>query len=204
VNGHFLLVETSAPYAAVDLLPRRRPYVLGRSSKCDIVVHHPSVSRRHAEISLVDSTVLVRDLRSCNGTFIDDERIERAPLTRGQRLRLGSVAFALTGTDVEEELQDSDMETDDADGYGRSAARPTVSGSAEPALTLAQLRVFQLLLAGLLEKTIAHRLALSLHTVHNHVRAIYKAFGVHSRAQLLASQLQKGGLHPVESESRKP
>ena len=75
MNGNFILVETISPFASIDLLPLGRAHVLGRSTKCDIVVNHPTVSRRHAEISMVDSTLLVLDLGSFNGTFIDQERV---------------------------------------------------------------------------------------------------------------------------------
>jgi DNA-binding NarL/FixJ family response regulator len=59
-------------------------------------------------------------------------------------------------------------------------------------LSEAERRVFELLLTGQPEKGIARRLDLSPHTVHNHVRAILRAFHVHSRAELLAELLRNG------------
>jgi pSer/pThr/pTyr-binding forkhead associated (FHA) protein len=49
--------------------------ISGRTSGVDIVIEHPSVSRRHAELSLSWSGAFVKDLNSANGTFINDERI---------------------------------------------------------------------------------------------------------------------------------
>ena len=46
--------------------------------------------------------------------------------------------------------------------------------------------VLELLLAGLSEKEAASRLGLSRHTVHEYTKALYRAFGVHSRGELLA------------------
>jgi DNA-binding CsgD family transcriptional regulator len=46
--------------------------------------------------------------------------------------------------------------------------------------------VLRLLLSGLSEKQIAARLDLSRHTVHNHVKEIYRVVGVQSRAELMA------------------
>lgn len=46
--------------------------------------------------------------------------------------------------------------------------------------------VFPLLFSQLAEKEIAHQLAISPHTVHQYIRSIYKAYGVGSRAALLA------------------
>ena len=44
---------------------------------------------------------------------------------------------------------------------------------------------------GLLEKQVARELGISRHTVHNHIRVIYRAFGVHSRAELLVRVRQQ-------------
>ena len=60
-------------------------------------------------------------------------------------------------------------------------------------LSEAQQRVFDELLSGLPEKAIARRLRLSTHTVHNHIRAIFRHYEVHSRAELLARHLRDQG-----------
>ncbi len=52
-------------------LPRAGSVVLGRAPECDIVLEDPSVSRRHARLSL-DHEVLLEDLGSANGTFVRD------------------------------------------------------------------------------------------------------------------------------------
>src|SRR3954469_2923741 len=67
--------------------------VLGRSPKCDFRLNHPTVSSRHAELTLCDESLVVRDLGSRNGTYVDDVRIERATLDVGQSLRLGLVTL---------------------------------------------------------------------------------------------------------------
>jgi pSer/pThr/pTyr-binding forkhead associated (FHA) protein len=41
-----------------------------------VYVDHPSVSRRHARISIADDRVTVEDLHSRNGTFIDGRGID--------------------------------------------------------------------------------------------------------------------------------
>ena len=53
-------------------------------------------------------------------------------------------------------------------------------------LTPRQREVLDLLLEGLSEKEIATRLVLSRHTVHNHIRGIYRSMGVSSRYELFA------------------
>lgn len=69
--------------------------LIGRGKDCGIVLHDVSVSRIHAKISrLADGRVTVEDLRSSNGTFVNDRRVETQELSHGDRLRFGTVAFA--------------------------------------------------------------------------------------------------------------
>jgi pSer/pThr/pTyr-binding forkhead associated (FHA) protein/subtilisin family serine protease len=64
---------------------------LGRGSENDLVLEHPTVSRRHARITCADGVCMVEDLGSSNGTFVDGVRAPRAKLKPGSRLQLGDV-----------------------------------------------------------------------------------------------------------------
>jgi hypothetical protein len=67
---------------------------IGRSAPADVVVPHKSVSREHCLIGLANDELLVTDLNSTNGTFIDDARISRATvLPIGSVLRLGQISL---------------------------------------------------------------------------------------------------------------
>ncbi len=59
-------------------------------------------------------------------------------------------------------------------------------------LTPRERQVLELLLGGDSEKLIARRLGLSPHTVHDYVKAVYRAFGVHSRSELCARGCRDG------------
>jgi pSer/pThr/pTyr-binding forkhead associated (FHA) protein len=62
----------------------------GRTAGVDIVIEHPSVSRRHAEISLSWSGAFIKDLNSANGTFVNDERISGSKRLRDRdEIRFG-------------------------------------------------------------------------------------------------------------------
>ncbi len=64
-------------------------YILGRHPDCTIVIPHPSISRRHARIFADASGVYIEDLRTTNGTYVDDARIEgTVPLRDGTIIRL--------------------------------------------------------------------------------------------------------------------
>jgi pSer/pThr/pTyr-binding forkhead associated (FHA) protein len=64
--------------------------VAGRTAGVDLVIDHPSVSRRHAEISLSWSGAFIKDLNSANGTFVNDQRISGSQRLRDRdEIRLG-------------------------------------------------------------------------------------------------------------------
>jgi DNA-binding CsgD family transcriptional regulator len=60
-------------------------------------------------------------------------------------------------------------------------------------LSRRQRETLRMLLAGQAPKEIARTLDLSTHTVHDYVRAVYRAFGVHSRAELMTVHRRKEG-----------
>jgi pSer/pThr/pTyr-binding forkhead associated (FHA) protein len=66
---------------------------IGRAQDNDIVVADASVSRHHASIEYRNEGFLLRDLGSQNGTWVGDQRVTEAPLSRGDALRLGDAFF---------------------------------------------------------------------------------------------------------------
>jgi len=70
-----------------------RPLVVGRDSSCEIELADDSVSRRHATIEPCGQILIVTDLDSTNGTYINDLRISQQTLMPGDRLRFGNQIF---------------------------------------------------------------------------------------------------------------
>ena len=77
---------------------RANPTTVGRADGNLFQIIEPAVSGRHCEILLRGNEVVVRDLKSTNGTFIQGERITEAVLKPGQILRLGRVDLRLEGS----------------------------------------------------------------------------------------------------------
>jgi pSer/pThr/pTyr-binding forkhead associated (FHA) protein len=72
---------------------------LGRREDNDFQIDDPTVSSLHCEIRVNgDSSVVVRDLGSSNGTFIDGQQIREETLNVGQTLTLGDVELVLEQT----------------------------------------------------------------------------------------------------------
>lgn len=53
-----------------------RPTIFGRASSCDVVLDHASISRQHAKMEVVGNTLILTDLRSCHGTFLNGKLLE--------------------------------------------------------------------------------------------------------------------------------
>jgi predicted component of type VI protein secretion system len=70
--------------------------VIGRGEDCHLRPQSEAVSRRHCVIITTDNEVVVRDLNSRNGTFVNDERVgEEAVLLHGDILRVGPLQFEM-------------------------------------------------------------------------------------------------------------
>ena len=70
---------------------------IGRMEDNTFQIAEQSVSSHHCEILLKGSDVIVRDLDSTNGTYINGEKISEKVLKPGQILRLGNVEARLEG-----------------------------------------------------------------------------------------------------------
>jgi hypothetical protein len=56
----------------------------------DVVLLDPAISRRHAIISKENGVLMIEDLGSSNGTYVNDQRIATAEIKPGDRVKIGS------------------------------------------------------------------------------------------------------------------
>ncbi len=92
-GGELLLVGTTVPVQGDSFTLPQGEHDVGRVDTCAICVPDNSVSRGHATIFVRGPRVIVRDHGSSNGTFVNDEKIEEAPVGPGDRIRFGRVEF---------------------------------------------------------------------------------------------------------------
>lgn len=73
-----------------------QPFTIGRDFDNSLCLASPTVSRRHAELLIVDQDLFVRDTKSRNGTFLNGRRIDSFERLRsGDMLQFGGMAFTV-------------------------------------------------------------------------------------------------------------
>ncbi|HOY22648.1 MAG TPA: FHA domain-containing protein [Cellvibrio sp.] len=78
-----------------------RAVIIGRTDQCDITIPGTHLSRRHTELRIQGSKLLVKDLGSSNGTFLNDKSISEATAENGDRLRVDVYTFRLVAPDMD-------------------------------------------------------------------------------------------------------
>lgn len=86
-----------------DLAAHPGAVTIGRESGNVVQLDDNEVSRRHAEIRRVGDSFVVGDLKSSNGTFLNDRRVERAELAGGDRIRVGRSVLVYAATQADED-----------------------------------------------------------------------------------------------------
>ncbi len=72
-----------------------RVRTLGRGPRADFVLDAALVSRAHCRLVVTDDELVVENLCSTNGTFVNDRQVERSTLKVGDRLRAGRVELQI-------------------------------------------------------------------------------------------------------------
>ena len=93
-----------------------RPVTIGRSPDNDLPVDNLAVSNYHAKIYFEAGRMVIEDLDSLNGTFVNDLRVERATLHDGDNIHIGKHKIKV----------DASGDTPIAWDTGRKAAAPRI------------------------------------------------------------------------------
>ena len=111
----FVLVDTETGDTKQHWIARP-PVTVGRDPTSEIIIDDPSISRRHCQF-LIDpyGSLVVRDLDSKNGVYIDDRRVDKAIVPPKAELRIGLITLRvdLTDEDIDETLANSSNDTYD-------------------------------------------------------------------------------------------
>lgn len=69
------------------------PVLIGRAADSQIRLDDHSISNHHCEIDYFNGTMIVRDLDTVHGTFVNGKRVGEAELKPGDQLAVGMLTF---------------------------------------------------------------------------------------------------------------
>jgi pSer/pThr/pTyr-binding forkhead associated (FHA) protein len=110
-------------------LKPEKQVVIGRSSDLDMVLVEDMVSRKHAKITIAGGKVVIEDLGSTNGTFVNGEKIKQSRLKEGDRILIGTSILKLVAQGSQEGLDDAEVRAKLEEAAAASAARQSKSSS---------------------------------------------------------------------------
>lgn len=123
------LVAVTADGSKRDVPMKRARLVIGRKPECDIRIPVPSVSREHCEVRVEGGKVVVKDLGSSNGTYVNRERIQETELAPGHLIGVGPAVFVVR---IDGNPARIDAEASVAKGSAPEPAAATTAPAARP------------------------------------------------------------------------
>lgn len=94
--------------------------IIGRDQSVDIVLQGGHVSRRHAQLSVRDNNLWLKDLNSSNGTFVNGARIDEQQLQDNDEFQIDVVRFLVLNT-LHDALRERTTESVTLTSEGRPA-----------------------------------------------------------------------------------
>ena len=101
---------------------KRSVLLIGRHPECDVRIKLTSISRRHCCLAQVDDTMIVRDLGSRHGVWVNGRRVEERVLKAGDQLAIGPKIFIVRAFEFDhdpipansspQDVSDSDSDSD--------------------------------------------------------------------------------------------
>jgi len=90
-------LKSTASWMENQLFPIEGKTVLGREANCDISIPVEHLSRRHVEFEIKGGKLLIRDLDSSNGTFLNGNRITESYAKPGDKIKVDVISFEVIG-----------------------------------------------------------------------------------------------------------
>ena len=126
---HIVLKVASGSHKGKEIKVSTEKFLIGRSDSCQLRPKSESVSRKHCIIVRKDNRVLVQDLKSRNGTFVNEKRLptDKAKVLKpGDLLKVASLEFEVV---IEPSL--NAPKKPEVEGVADAASRVVDAGSSE-------------------------------------------------------------------------
>jgi FHA domain len=93
LEAHYFFIPEESPN--IKLKVKKVTNVVGREGTCDVYIESNQVSRRHCLLQVTERGLLVKDLESTNGTFVNGTPTADGYINEGDRLSLGTYVMTL-------------------------------------------------------------------------------------------------------------
>ncbi len=87
------IVALNGQHKGEDFRLRVGKNVLGTAADCDIVLTDKKISRKHATVRYEGGEFQIADLDSSNGTYVNDEKVQKHDLIDNDIIKLGDIEF---------------------------------------------------------------------------------------------------------------
>jgi predicted component of type VI protein secretion system len=124
VNVTLVVVQPDGSKRPVPIKKER--VVIGRKPEATIRIPVPAVSREHCEVRVEDGKVLLKDLGSSNGTYVNRERVQESQLAPGDLVAVGPAVFCIV-------IDGKPLDVDAKAMYARGKAPEPVAAAKAPA-----------------------------------------------------------------------
>ena len=88
-----LIIRKGKNLGQAFTLDRSVPVSIGRSRVCEIRLEDTTVSGQHCRIISEDGKHCLYDLRSTNGTYVNDKKVRKVELKEGDIIKVGETYF---------------------------------------------------------------------------------------------------------------
>jgi DNA-binding CsgD family transcriptional regulator len=157
----------------------KNPFIVGRNEDCNLSILSKTVSRKHAEIFKKMDGPFLRDLKSKNGTFLNEQLLNAdAKLKDGDIIHFGDVKFKFF-------FKDDRGSTCDSGTIFAGSPKKHDDFASHYYLTKREEEILILVLQGKSTKEIADSICVSTGTAKNHILNIFKKTDAHSKFELL-------------------
>ena len=89
------LLQAEHPKFNNKRYPINRDMLIGRATDCDIIIPYRGLSRHHAELSLQEGELVLRDLNSSNGTKVNGQSVSTQVVHFGDRIEFANLPFTV-------------------------------------------------------------------------------------------------------------
>ena len=119
------LVTVDSEGQTRDAVMKRARFLIGRREGCDIRIPIASVSREHCELRVEEGKLMVRDMGSSNGTYVNRQRIQEQEVNAGDLIAVGPAVFVAR-------IDGNPAKIDAAKAYNAGSAPQPVAATSRP------------------------------------------------------------------------